>query len=90
MLRAVAFSILADIPSAPVALVESSEQMRSSTWSSVHKNSSGKLNESSDLRLQISPTVKTRNRVIEIAENLIVKNVRFLHIFCDYANVGSF
>ena len=58
MLRAVAFSILTEIPSAPVALVELSRQMRSSTWSSVHRNSSGKLDESSDPRLQISSTVK--------------------------------
>ena len=58
MLTAVAFRILAKITSSPVALVESSEQMRSSTWSSVHSNSSGKLDESSDQRLQISATVK--------------------------------
>ena len=58
MLRALAFSILAELSPALVGLVELSEWMRSSTWFSEHRNSSGKLDESSDPRLQMSPTVK--------------------------------
>ena len=39
----VAFSILADIASAPVAFLTSREEMRFSTSSSVQRNSSGNL-----------------------------------------------
>ena len=75
ILRTVALSILAEIPSTPVALVESSERMRSRTCSSVHKNSSGKVVELRELRLQMllmSWGVKAWNGMIKIAEKLVV------------------
>ena len=80
MLRAVALSILAEIPSAPVALVKSSERMRSRTCSLVHRNSPGKLGESSVSRLQISLTsqkVKLGTEWLKLLKNWLLRMSAF-------------
>ena len=85
---AVAFSILVEIPSAPVAFVESREWMKLKTCSPVHRNSSGKLDESRSPMLHISLEVKLGTVWLKLQKNWLLRISAFCTSFVTRVELG--
>ena len=89
ILEVIAFSILVEIPSAPVAFVEFREWMRSKTWSSLHRNSSGKLDESRVPISHVSLEVKLGTEWLKLRKNWLLSISAFGTSLMTRAELGT-